>query len=293
MAEVFGIVAGAIGIASALNACIDGIGSIQIGRHFGSDFQTFKLRLRMLELRLARWGEALRVYEDPRFSDPSVNTDETRAARDALFQILELLQKSNRLSQKFQTLREQDEGHPTGDTVQLERNLLPLDKRVEDIIVQRKRNHVSRVKVARWVLYSREHAMQLIGDITSLIDLLQQLFPMREKEQALAREEVKQLSEAIGDQQSGIRHLQLLVQGIDDDFKKAIDSLATQGHRYGDQSVEDDARIQNGHTFTQAWGGIPRSLPIGPSMTFAYQKARGSSRIRNGDVYVDKDDFWS
>ncbi|KAI2464704.1 hypothetical protein F4781DRAFT_59167 [Annulohypoxylon bovei var. microspora] len=293
MAEIFGIVAGAVGIASALGACIDGIGSIRIGRHFGSDFQTFQLRIRMLELRLARWGEALRVYDDPQFNDPSAATDEIRAAKDTLFQILELLQSSDKLAKKFQPSRERDEDHPTGDAAQLERNLLSLDKKIQDIIARRKQSKVSRVKIARWVLYSREHAMQFIGDVTSLIDLLQQLFPMPEKELALAVEEVKQLSSAIADQQSTIRYLQLSVQGIDDNFKKAIDSLGTQGHRYEDQSVEENARVQNGHTFTQAWGRSSGSVPVGPSMTFAYQRAAGSSRIRNGDVYVEKDDFWS
>ncbi|KAI1451362.1 hypothetical protein F4805DRAFT_104644 [Annulohypoxylon moriforme] len=293
MAEIFGVVAGAVGIASALSACIDGIGCIQIGRHFGSDFQTFQLRLRMLELRLARWGEALGVYDDPRFNDPSVATDEIRIAKDALFQILDLLQKSDRLSKKFQPSSEQDEDLRTGDAVQVERNLFSLDKKIQDIIARRKHNKVGRAKIARWAIYSREHAMQLIEDITSLIDLLQQLFPMPEKEMSLAVEEVKQLSSAIADQQSTLRYLQLSVQGIDENFKKAVDSLETHGHRYEDQSAEENARVQNGHTFTQAWGRSPGSVPVGPSMTFAYQKAAGSSRVRNGDVYVEKDDFWS
>ncbi|KAI1384545.1 uncharacterized protein F4822DRAFT_366505 [Hypoxylon trugodes] len=115
------------------------------------------------------------------------------------------------------------------------------------------------------------------------------------KELTLAKEEVKQLSSTISGQGSTIRCLQQLVQGIDSDFKKAIDSVAIQGHRYGDQFTEKGARIQNGDTFTRALEGAidAGSLPVGPSMTFAYQRAGGSSRIRNGDVYVDKDDFWS
>ncbi|KAI1401251.1 hypothetical protein F4819DRAFT_458848 [Hypoxylon fuscum] len=293
IAEVFGIVAGAIGIASALSACIDGIGSIQIGRHLGSDFQTFQLRLRMLELRLTRWGEAVRVYEDAQFSNPSATTDEIRVAKNTLFQILDLLQRSDKLSQKFQPPFDQNEERCATDTVHLGRNFFALDKKIRDIIERRKHNKAGRVKIAHWVLYSKEHATQLISEITSLIDLLHQLFPMPEKELALARDEARQLISAIVDQQSTIQYLQQLVQGIDSDFRKALDSHATHGHRYGDQSVADNARIQNGHTVTRAWEGITGSLPVGPGMTFAYQRAEGSSRVRNGDVYVDKDDFWS
>ncbi|KAI0377887.1 hypothetical protein F5Y04DRAFT_171205 [Hypomontagnella monticulosa] len=293
MAEVFGVVAGAVGIASALSACIDGIGGIQIGRHFGSDFETFQLRLRMLELRLARWGEATRVYEDPQLNSPFATADESRAAKDTLFRILELIQKSHSLSQKFQPPRGQKGDCPTGSTGQLKGDIVSLDGRIRDIITQRKHGKVGGVKIARWVLYSREHAMQLIADITSLIDLLQQLFPMPEKELALAREEVRQLSSAVADQQSTMRNLQQAVEGIDGDFKKAIESLAARGHRYEDQLAEDDARIHNGNTFTKAWEEASAPLPTGPAMTFGYIRAGGSSRVRNGDVYVDRDDFWS
>ncbi|KAI0851719.1 hypothetical protein F5Y00DRAFT_229079 [Daldinia vernicosa] len=148
------------------------------------------------------------------------------------------------------------------------------------------------MKTTRWVLYSREHAMQLISDITSLIDLPQHIYPMPDKEQELAREEVRQLTLAVTDQESTIRHLQQLVQGIDNDMKKAIESVKTQGHQYENVSVEENARVQNGHTFTRAWEGTS-SLPVGPSMTFTHMRASGFSRVRNGDVYLEKDDFWS
>lgn len=163
---------------------------------------------------------------------------------------------------------------------------------MREIVARRRRNRANPINITRWVLYSREHAMQLISDITSLIDLLQQIYPMPDKEQELAREEVRQLTSAIADQGSTMRHLQQLVQGIDDDMKKAIESVQRQGHQYGDVSTEENARIQNGHTFTRAWEGTS-SLPVGPSMTFTHMRASGFSRARNGDVYVEKDDFWS
>lgn len=131
---------------------------------------------------------------------------------------------------------------------------------MREIFARRRRNRANPINITRWVLYSREHAMQLISDITSLIDLLQQIYPM-------AREEVRQLTSAIADQGSTMRHLQQLVQGIDDDMKKAIESVQRQGHQYGDVSMEENARIQNGHTFTRAWEGTS-SLPVGPSMAF-------------------------
>ncbi|KAI2616671.1 hypothetical protein GGS26DRAFT_443121 [Hypomontagnella submonticulosa] len=116
---------------------------------------------------------------------------------------------------------------------------------------------------------------------------------MPEEVRALAREEMRQLSSAISDQQSTIQNLQRLVEDIDGNFKEAIDSLATHGHQFGDQLAEDNARIHNGNTFTKAWEEASTSIPVGPAMTFSYIRASGSRKVRNGDVYVDKDDFWS
>jgi hypothetical protein len=45
MAEPFGIAAGAVGIAAAFTACVDCFGYVQLGRHFGRDFQTDVLAL--------------------------------------------------------------------------------------------------------------------------------------------------------------------------------------------------------------------------------------------------------
>lgn len=55
MAEPFGIVAGAIGIASAFTACVDCFEYVQFGRHFGRDFQTNQLALDCARLRLTWW----------------------------------------------------------------------------------------------------------------------------------------------------------------------------------------------------------------------------------------------
>ncbi|KAI0122556.1 hypothetical protein F4814DRAFT_458183 [Daldinia grandis] len=205
MAEVFGTVIG---------ACIDEIGCIHGGRHLGSDFQNFQLRLKMLELQLSRWGEASGINEDPRLNSSSTTNDRTKTAKDVLMLVLELLEESIKL---------------------------------------------------------REHAMQLISNITSLIDLLQQVYPMPVKGQGVG---------------TGQRR------SIDNDTKKAIESVETQGHQYTDVSMEENARIQNGHTLTQAWAGAS-SLPVGPSMNFTRLRASGSSKGRSGDVYVEKDEFWS
>lgn len=65
MAEPFGIVAGAIGITAAFTACVDCFEYVQLGRHFGRDFQTSQLALSCARLHLTRWGESVNIYDDP------------------------------------------------------------------------------------------------------------------------------------------------------------------------------------------------------------------------------------
>ncbi len=64
MAEVFGVVSGVVGIATVFTACVECFGYIRLGRNLGRDFQTTQLTLACARLRLSRWGEAVRVYDD-------------------------------------------------------------------------------------------------------------------------------------------------------------------------------------------------------------------------------------
>jgi hypothetical protein len=89
MAEPFGIAAGAVGIAAAFTACVDYFGYVQLGRHFGRDFQTDLLTLTSARLRLTRWGQAVNIYEDPKLGKPDATSAEVQTAKDALHQILD------------------------------------------------------------------------------------------------------------------------------------------------------------------------------------------------------------
>jgi hypothetical protein len=64
MGELFGIVAGAVGIAAAFTACVDCFNYVQLGRRFGQDYQTDILSLSCARLRLTRWGQAVDIYGD-------------------------------------------------------------------------------------------------------------------------------------------------------------------------------------------------------------------------------------
>jgi hypothetical protein len=101
MADPFGISSGAIGIATAFTACVDCFGYTQFGRHFGRDFQTDQLALGCARLRLARWGESVNIYNDPRLGRPDATATEIRMAIDTMLQILALFADTEEISKEY------------------------------------------------------------------------------------------------------------------------------------------------------------------------------------------------
>jgi hypothetical protein len=83
--EPFGIISGAIGIASAFTAYVDCFEYVQFGRHFGRDFQTSQLALNCARLRLTRWGESVKIYDDLKLGRQDATTTEIQLTKDALF----------------------------------------------------------------------------------------------------------------------------------------------------------------------------------------------------------------
>ncbi|KAJ3336465.1 hypothetical protein HDU93_002787 [Gonapodya sp. JEL0774] len=81
VAEVFGIVCGAVSIAATFSTCHKCFNYVQVGRGFDKDIQTETLNLALLsrgfdkdiqtetlnlallKLRLSRWGEAVHIYD--------------------------------------------------------------------------------------------------------------------------------------------------------------------------------------------------------------------------------------
>jgi hypothetical protein len=114
MAEPFGIVAGAIGIASAFTACVDCFEYVQFGRHFGRDYETSQLALNYARLRLTRWGESVNIYDDPQLGRQDATAAEIQLAKDALLQILVLFADTESISSgpplaQGKAAKEQDE----------------------------------------------------------------------------------------------------------------------------------------------------------------------------------------
>lgn len=100
MAEAFGIFAGAVNVAATYSTVIDVFDDVQSGRHFGRDYETSQLRLRLVELRLSRWGAAVDIRNEPQFSDRSATETDTQLAQHTLWQVLRLLEGCYKASKR-------------------------------------------------------------------------------------------------------------------------------------------------------------------------------------------------
>ncbi|KAJ2974713.1 hypothetical protein NQ176_g5910 [Zarea fungicola] len=80
MAEVFGIVSGALSVASLFNNCVDCFEYIQLGRHFGSDFERYQLEAFVRVVRAVDAGDAAAAET----FQPWVSLDESKAVMEVV-----------------------------------------------------------------------------------------------------------------------------------------------------------------------------------------------------------------
>lgn len=96
MAEIFGTVAGALSVAALFADCVDCFEYVQLGRHFGQDFERCRLKVDIAQTRLSRWGEAVAIHEDPRFATTTPADAPTRQVQSVLEEIDLLFNRSKR-----------------------------------------------------------------------------------------------------------------------------------------------------------------------------------------------------
>ncbi|KAK8036218.1 hypothetical protein PG993_008832 [Apiospora rasikravindrae] len=98
MTDIFGTVAGALSVAALFTDCVDCFEYVQLGRHFGQDFERCRLKLDIAQTRLSRWGEAVAIHEDPRFNTTEPADAPTRQVQSVLEEIDLLFQSIRKKS---------------------------------------------------------------------------------------------------------------------------------------------------------------------------------------------------
>ncbi|KAK4040122.1 prion-inhibition and propagation-domain-containing protein [Parachaetomium inaequale] len=280
MAESFGVVSGAVGIATAFKACIDCFEYIKLGRRFGRDFQTSQLALNCTRLRLSRWGEAVHIYDDPYLGRPNATLDELQNAKSTLFQILCLFEDSAAISRKYQL----DPKHEGGDELaefsagELEPVSASLNNKMRALAIRRQKG-ASILKTTKWALFDGSEFKRLIENITLLTGNLETMFPAPQQQANLVSYEIQELED-----EQQLKLLAGVAQGVDGCLQRAANEALT-GHRY--QNIQIRGKALNGDAFDQNW----RHGAIGAFHTYDGVVVEQGAKAINGNQYGGTS-FW-
>ncbi|KAH8881895.1 hypothetical protein GQ53DRAFT_734651 [Thozetella sp. PMI_491] len=285
MAEIFGVVAGALSVAALFDNVVDCFEYIQLGRNFGTDYQTCQLRLDIARLRLSRWGAAVNINSDVKFADIDPAEGAPLLAKQTLEQILNLFVKAYSESSTFKlTARSSSDLAPFDPASNSNRVVVSL-RSAMDALTRKRHQQTSLSKKISWALYKQKYLTRLVDDIHELLDGLESIFPQQEAYRRMAELE----AEEIGD----VSRLQVLSEAAQDDLllreavEKKLQVLAS--NTIDNASVTDDAKVRVGNEYiTQS--SIANVRPA--TNKIGDLDAQGNSRVHVGDSHGDSQ-FWN
>ncbi|KAJ4310785.1 hypothetical protein N0V84_010793 [Fusarium piperis] len=273
MAETFGAVAGALSVAALFNNCVDCFGYIQLGRHFGRDFERCQLKLD-----ITRWGEAVHVNTDPRFATNGPDDIASQQAWRILDQIRLLFEEAQKSSSRY--------GLPVDSRALGRSDLTPvfrsLHSRMEDIVHQRQRQTRLWKKFA-WALHDSKHLEKLIGDIAGLVGDLENLYPAEMQRRGLVGLEMEEV-----DDELSLLALQDAAYGTDHLLSEAVaDKMKAIASRNEANNIltEGTARVRVGNEWSESVlsGGV--SVMDKTENKAGAIIARGGSIVHIGTTY--------
>ncbi|KAF7536444.1 hypothetical protein G7054_g4537 [Neopestalotiopsis clavispora] len=299
MAEAFGIASGSVGIASIFSTCVDCFNYIQVGRRFAKDFQTELLTLRLLQLRLSRWGDAVQIYEDPKLGNPRSSDADIALAKDTIYQILVLMADSENLSRRYRLAA--DDGQNISESSAADQNatmIETLNNRMRTL-AQRRQKNVSLIRLATWALHDKEQYSALSENISRLLDQLENLFRATESETKLNDDEIVHVTsglESVDADTEVLKALHAVAAKFDPVMKSQVAKAMTTGQRnfinIGNIDARGNSKLMDGDFVGKAWKG-EAILPTGNTeKRIGFINASESSRLRIGNTYDEVDRFF-
>lgn len=281
MAEVFGVVAGALNVAALFNNCVDCFEFVQLGRRFGRDYERCQLRLDIAMARLGRWGEAVKVNDDPRFSSSSPADKSIQLTQSILEEVALLFELARKTSKRY----ELDMDQP--DLVLFEdKDMKPIGRALHNSLRNLARSRQERTSLVRktaWALHDGKALEKVVDQIASLVDDLEKIFPVEAVCHKLAEIEIEKVKD-----EASLTMLKDAARGIDtalsDAAAQKIDAIAGRNSAKN-INTENSARVQVGNVFTEA--ALHPGIRINDQTINEAEMvfARGESGIQIGNIY--------
>ncbi|KJZ72270.1 hypothetical protein HIM_08311 [Hirsutella minnesotensis 3608] len=278
MAEVFGTVAGALSVAALFNNCVDCFDYIQLSRHFGRDFERCQLKLDIAKMRMGRWGQAVAINEDPRFTTNAPGDNGARQVR-AILEELDLL---------FQTVQKSSRRYELGarpdDLVRFEEtDMQPAARRLHSqlsSVARQRQKRTGLLKKAAWALYDGKNMDKLVGQITEFVDDLEKLFPVETIRRQLVEVEI----EAVDDEAS-LLALQNAAVGTDGLLSEAAALKVARGNYAETVQTEGSARVRVGDEWSESVLVHGTDVAVPTANAAASIAAKGGSAVHVGNNY--------
>ncbi|KAL6789028.1 prion-inhibition and propagation domain-containing protein [Trichoderma sp. SZMC 28012] len=284
MAEIFGIATGALSVAGLFNNCVETFEYIQLGRHFGEDYQRYQLKLDVAQTRLGRWGEAVGVNNDVRFASASPSDKAVKDALAILEDIADCFEAARKKSKRYADRAEKKEimVHHNKDM-----NLMfqKLHKRSRDI-ARRRQKGISIVKKATWALYDKKSLENIVSQISSWVEELEKLFPIETTLQKSVEVEIAEVND-----EPSLKTLKDAARDIDPALEHAVErkvDFIEGKNSVTEIMMEDRARFHVGNVFSE--GVLQHEILVKHQTNNSVKtiSAKNETRVQVGNVYGGK-----
>ncbi|KAL6815371.1 prion-inhibition and propagation domain-containing protein [Trichoderma sp. SZMC 28013] len=284
MAEIFGIATGALSVAALFNNCVDTFEYIQLGRHFGEDYQRYQLKLDVAQTRLGRWGEAVGINSDVRFASASPTDKAVKDTLGILEDIADCFEAAQKKSRRYAERTDKKElaVHNNSDMNHIFQR---LHSRSKDI-ARRRQKGTSFVKKAAWALYDKKSLENIINQISTWVDELEKLYPIEVTCQKSIEIEIEEVNDELS-----LKTLKDAARDIDPALELAVerkvDSIEAKNSA-GSITMEDRAKFHVGNIFSE--GVLQREILVKDQTNNSVEiiSAKNETRIQIGNVYGGK-----
>lgn len=291
--EAAGLALGVVSLAGSVTGTVTSIVQcfeyVELGRHFGKDFNKSQARLGALKLQISRWGVAAGAFPDPRtgtYREVTVSVETEKEAKRLLDSILDDIEEVERKSRKYrqqhspssqelEVFGASDMDAPTG----------ALSARV-DTIVKKRTKGVSWRDKTKWAVYQKKYFDRLLEDIAGNFDLLANICqPLSVSQLDLCQIEVEEIEDGqptstleLLHEASKANHDTSLQQAV----QKAIAARGC-GHSWERTEVADTVKLEQGDRIAANFTG---QAPVGRiGHNFGVTIGKGNAEIKQGDVY--------
>ncbi|KAH7134431.1 30 kDa polypeptide [Dactylonectria macrodidyma] len=284
MADPFGFISGALGVAGLFNNCVDCFEYIQLARRFGHDYERCQLRLDVAKNRLARWGSGVGINHDSRFQSEDPSDKSVKLTRALLEEVLLQFQHAYKISQRYEIT-----AHNKDLVVFAPSELNPSTRKLHgrfNAIVKQRHDSTSLVKKTAWALYDKKNLEGVVGNIAMSINELEQVFPV----EMACKQMIKMEIEEINDEPS-LTAIKDAAENVDVPLAVAANEklrLIWARNSTGNIQTEDKARVNVGNVITSAALELGFSIDDRTTNTAGHISAKGSSGVQVGNTYGGK-----